>query len=213
MRGHGDSPKSPAGEYSLRRTADDAAEFIVALHLEQPLLIGHSWGGATALVLASGAGSEVVAPAFSKIVLEDPAYNFGRGNPVERAINYTKDIGRPAADVRAELLVNSPGWTKADIDGKLDALSKVSREAVISVFEQGSDVGNLLPLLANLTSPTLLLRADPDGGTTLSGASWEEAQTYMHAPSQAVQINGASHNIHRSKFEAFMQAVNDFLRM
>lgn len=213
MRGHGDSPKAPAGEYSLRRTADDAAEFIAALHLEQSLLIGHSWGGATALVLASGAGSEVVAPDFSKIILEDPAHNFSGGNPVERAKDYTKDIGRPAEEVRAELLVNSPGWTKADIDGKLDALNKVSREAVISVFEQGYYVGSLLPLLANLTPPTLLLRADPAGGSTLKGASWEEAQTYMHAPSQAVQIDGASHNIHRSKFEAFMQAVNDFLRL
>src|SRR4051794_15884962 len=53
MRGHGDSIKPPAGAYSLRHTADDAAAFIEILGLDRPLLIGHSWGGATAIVLAS----------------------------------------------------------------------------------------------------------------------------------------------------------------
>src|SRR5579863_7388421 len=47
MRGHGDSIKPPAGAYSLRHSADDAASLMEALGLERPVLIGHSWGGAT----------------------------------------------------------------------------------------------------------------------------------------------------------------------
>ena len=212
MRGHGNSLKSPAGTYSLRQTADDAQALMALLHLSRPVLIGHSWGGATALVLASGDGIDQPAPAFSKIILEDPACNFGQGDAAKRAIPYTKDIGRPADELRPELIANSPGWTEADIEGKLDALSKVSREGVISVFEQAGQMGNLLPLLARLTAPTLLLRADPDDGTTLPGPLWDEAQSYLPAHSKAVQIDGATHNIHRHKFDAFMQAVNDFLR-
>src|SRR5579863_3553202 len=57
MRGHGESIKPPAGAYSLRHTADDAAAFIEALGLDNPALMGHSWGGATAMVLGSGTGS------------------------------------------------------------------------------------------------------------------------------------------------------------
>ncbi|MBO0795816.1 MAG: alpha/beta fold hydrolase, partial [Ktedonobacteraceae bacterium] len=53
MRGHGESIKPSSGAYSLRHTADDALAFIQALDLQEPLLMGHSWGGATALVLAS----------------------------------------------------------------------------------------------------------------------------------------------------------------
>jgi len=212
MRGHGDSPKPPAGAYSLRQTADDALALMEQLHLDYPVLIGHSWGGATALVLASGAGSEQPVPSFSKIILEDPACNFGRGDAEKRAIPYTKDIGRPADELRPELVANSPGWTDADIEGKLDAMSKVSREGVISVFEQAGQMGNLLPLLARLTTPTLLLRADPDNGTTLPGPLWDEAQSYLPAHSKAVQIDGATHNIHRHKFDAFMRVVNEFLR-
>ncbi len=212
MRGHGDSPKPPAGVYSLRQTADDAQALMNILNLIRPVLIGHSWGGATALVLASGAGTEQSAPTFSKIILEDPACNFGQGDAEKRAVPYTKDIGRPADELRPELVANSPGWMEADIEGKLDAMSKVSREAVVSVFDQAGQMGNLLPLLARLTAPTLLLRADPDNGTTLPGPLWDEAQSYLPAHSKAVQIDGATHNIHRHMFDAFMQVVNDFLR-
>ena len=211
MRGHGDSVKAPAGSYSLRETADDAQAFIEALDLKRPLLMGHSWGGATAMMLASGAGTAKAAPVFSAILLEDPAIDFGRGDAEKRATPYTRDIGRPAEELRPELIANSPGWTEADIEGKLDAMSKLSREAVVSVFEQVGQLGNLLPLFARLTAPTLLIRADSALGTTIDETNWEAAKPSLPAKSRAVQIDGATHNIHRSKFDAFMQVVNDFL--
>ena len=61
------------------------------------------------------------------------------------------------------------------------------------------------------SAPTLLMRADSSLGTTLDEAAWEQAKRYLPANSRAVQINGASHNIHRSKFDDFMQALNNFL--
>src|SRR2546421_4029531 len=84
MRGHGESIKPAAGAYSLRHTADDAAAFIEALRLDNPVLMGHSWGGATAMVLASGAGSYRPIPGISHLILEDPAHNFGSGDVEER---------------------------------------------------------------------------------------------------------------------------------
>jgi pimeloyl-ACP methyl ester carboxylesterase len=211
MRGHGDSVKPSPGVYSLRHTADDARAFMQALGLKEPVLIGHSWGGATALVLATGAGGVQPAPAFSRIILEDPAVDFGRGDPQQRAATYIKDIGRPTEELRAELWATSPGWTAADIEGKLDAMSKVSREAVVSVFAEAGLMGSLLPLFARLPAPTLLIRADPALGTTLDEAVWEKARRSLSSHSLAVQIDGAAHNVHRSSFEAFMQVVNDFL--
>jgi pimeloyl-ACP methyl ester carboxylesterase len=211
QRGHGDSIKPSQGAYSLRHTADDATAFIEALGLESPVLIGHSWGGATAIVLASGAWSQKPVPNFSHIILEDPAHNFGRGDPKARAANYTRDIGRPAHELRAEIAASSPGWTEADIEGKIDALHKVSREAVINIFSEAGQAGDLLPLLADIAAPTLLIRADAALGTTLDEAAWEQAKQYLPTHSRAVQVNGASHNVHRSAFDAFMQVVNDFL--
>ncbi|MFL5702880.1 MAG: alpha/beta fold hydrolase [Ktedonobacteraceae bacterium] len=211
MRGHGDSIKPSQGAYSLRQTADDAVAFIEALDLERPVLFGHSWGGATALVLASGAGSQQPAPSFSHVILEDPAHTFGHGDAEKRAANYTRDIGRPADELRPEIAADNPGWTEADIEGKIDALHKVTREAVVSVFAQAEQEDDLLPLLAKIAAPTLLIRADPALGTILDDAAWEQAQQYLPAYSRAVQINGATHNVHRGKFNEFMQVVNNFL--
>lgn len=210
MRGHGESIKPSAGGYSLRHTADDAIAFIEALGLERPLLIGHSWGGATAIVLASGAWSEEPVPNLSGVILEDPAYHFGRGNPEERAAMYTRDIGRPADELRPEIAASNPGWTGADIEGKIEALQKVTREAVVSVFSEAGEAGDLLPLLAHIAVPTLLIRADAALGTTLDDAALERAKGYLPAHSWAVEIAGATHNAHRSKFDAFMRVVDDF---
>jgi pimeloyl-ACP methyl ester carboxylesterase len=211
MRGHGDSIKPSKGAYSLRHTADDAAAFIDILGLERPLLMGHSWGGATAIVLASGAESRKPAPHMSHVILEDPAYNFGLSGSEERAIFYAKDIGRPTEELRTEIAADNPGWTETDIEGKVEALHKVTREAVISVFSEAGKEGDLLPLLTNIAAPTLLIRADASLGTTLDEAAWEQAKRYLPTNSRAIQINGATHNVHRSTFDEFMQAVNDFL--
>ncbi len=211
QRGHGESIKPTAGAYSLRHSADDAQAFLEDIGLERPVLIGHSWGGATAIVLASGSGSQKPVPAFSQIILEDPAYSFGRGDPEKRAANYTKDIGRPPDVLREEIAASSPGWTEADIEGKIVALQRVTREAVVSVFAEAEQAGELLPLLANIPAPTLLMRADAALGTTLDDKAWELAKQYLPSYSQTIEIPGASHNIHRSTFPAFMHAVNHFL--
>jgi N-formylmaleamate deformylase len=211
QRGHGESIKPSAGAYSLRHSADDAAAFLEALDLEHPLLMGHSWGGAIAIVLASGVGSHKPVPSFSHLILEDPAHNFGHGDLETSTAFYTRDIGRPAHELRVEIAASSPGWTEADIEGKIDALQKVTREAVVSIFSEAGQAGDLLPLLARIAAPTLLMRADAALGTLLDDTAWEQAKQYLPTHSRAVQINGATHNIHRGKFAAFMQVVNDFL--
>lgn len=211
MRGHGDSIKPPAGAYSLRQIADDAAALIAELGLERPLVMGHSWGGATAMMLASGSGTEQPIPPLAQVILEDPAHSWGQADLEARVANYTRDIGRPAEALRGEIAVDNPGWIEADIEGKIDALQKVAREAVVSVFAESGQAGELLPLLAKIAAPTFLIRADANLGTTLDDAAWEQAKQYLPAHSRAVQINGATHNIHRSRFEAFMQVVNEFL--
>ncbi|GLV61054.1 alpha/beta hydrolase [Dictyobacter sp. S3.2.2.5] len=211
MRGHGDSVKPAAGVYSLRETAADAEAFIQSLDLSKPVLVGHSWGGATALVLASGNGAARPNIEFSQIILEDPAHNFGHGDPEKRATQFTADIGVAPDVLRVRLMESNPEWTEEDIAGKLDANSKVSKEAVVSVFADTEREGELLPLLRRLEAPTLVVRADRNLGSTLNDQAWAAVREQLSAPSMAVEIAGASHNIHRSKFAEFMQSVDAFL--
>ncbi len=154
QRGHGESIKPTAGAYSLRHSADDAQAFLEDIGLERPVLIGHSWGGATAIVLASGTVTEACTRLFADNS-GNPAYSFGRGDPEKRAANYTKDIGRPPDVLREEIAAGSTSWTQADIEGKIVALQRVTREAVVSVFAEAEQAGDLLPLLANILANTL----------------------------------------------------------
>ncbi|GER90585.1 alpha/beta hydrolase [Dictyobacter vulcani] len=212
MRGHGDSIKPVAGGYTLHLTASDVAYFIQALELQNPVLVGHSWGGATALVLASGIHIELPPPQFSRIILEDFAHNFGHGDPAKRAARFIADLDLPPDELRARLLAQNSNWTAEDIAGKIDAAGKVSKETIISVFADTEAEGELLPLLSKLTAPTLVVRADPAQGSTLDSAAWKEVQQRLPAGSEAVEIPGAAHNIHRSSFTEFMDIVNTFLQ-
>jgi Predicted hydrolases or acyltransferases (alpha/beta hydrolase superfamily) len=228
MRGHGDSMIPSAGNYSLRATACDVLAFCQKLQLRRPLLIGHSWGGATALAVASGV-FKTLGPAtpefistvetqladhatFAQIVLEDPACHMGADDPFAHALRNTKDIGRPPAEVYQEVRASNPGWSEEDVAGKIEALQKVSREAVINIYQEVNQAGSLLPLLAQLSAPTLLLRADPrQDYSTFSDADWQLAREMLQPPHRTLQIAGASHSMHRSRFAAFMQAVNEFV--
>lgn len=148
---------------------------------------------------------------FSKIILEDPAHNFGKGDPIEQASRFVVDIGRPEEELRAELSRLNPDWSNADIEAKVYANSKVSYEAVLSVFTEVSKQGERLPLLRKLPTPTLLMRAESTLGSTFTDSEWEEAQRLLPAGSHAVQIPGATHGMHRNRFDAFIQVINTFL--
>ncbi len=76
QRGHGKSVKSGPGTYSFQQLAADAAAFLEAVALQHPILIGHSWGGMIALVLATRYGQQEPGPAISHVVLEEPALRF-----------------------------------------------------------------------------------------------------------------------------------------
>ena len=52
QRGHGESDKPDAG-YDFATVASDLRDFIAALGLDRPVIVGHSWGGNVALELAS----------------------------------------------------------------------------------------------------------------------------------------------------------------
>jgi pimeloyl-ACP methyl ester carboxylesterase len=211
MRGHGESIKPPRGTYSLRQSADDAIAFLEVLGLQRPALLGHSWGGATAMVLASGAGSQKPVPQFSHLILGDPPPRLHSVSP-ELQATVIRDIGRPAQQLRAEITTNNPDWAEAEVEARIDALHKVTKEAVESIYIDAGKEGDLLALLAAIAAPTLLIRADAHRGTVLDDAAWQQAKLYLPAHSRAVEINGATHGIHRgATFDAFMQTVNDFL--
>ncbi|MEO8601274.1 MAG: alpha/beta hydrolase [bacterium] len=61
LRGHGDSSRPADGNYALAAHADDVCAAIDALGLTRPALIGHSFGGFVAMVVAGRMGEALAA--------------------------------------------------------------------------------------------------------------------------------------------------------
>jgi hypothetical protein len=78
-----------------------------------------------------------------------------------------RDIRRPAQQLRAEITATNPDWTEAEVEARINALHEVTKEAVESIYADAGKEGDLLPLLATIAAPTLLIRADAHLGTVL----------------------------------------------
>ncbi|MFI1976872.1 alpha/beta fold hydrolase [Streptomyces wedmorensis] len=205
LRGHGGNVRLPAGSYGLRDAADDIGEFLTALDLRHPLLAGHSWGAAVALVLAAGHGSNAPPPRLSALALEDlPAT---MAFPERVILSLQQLASTPPAELRRRLLLKNPTWHPVDIESMVYGFERADPRVVRSIIDDGSRTGPLLPLLARVTAPLLLLRADPRRGGLLNDADWQAARRHLPANATAQEVPGSAHNIHYDRFKEFMTII------
>ncbi|CAA9298262.1 MAG: hypothetical protein AVDCRST_MAG77-5379 [uncultured Chloroflexi bacterium] len=204
-KGHGDSARPPSG-YRFDDQAEETAGFLHTLGVERARVVGHSWGGAIAVSLASGDHADLV----ERLVLEDPLVGLSQQRRAQIGAGYSAQVGltRAEAEVRLPAVVK-PGWTDEDAAGKLDAMVKGSRAAVEAVFAEngGSD---LRPRYAHLRCPALMVRAAPDLGGIVSDAALADIRRFAPAL-RVTAVSGADHNIHRTRFDDFMATVEPFL--
>jgi pimeloyl-ACP methyl ester carboxylesterase len=155
MPGHGESDVSAA------HTPDDiaalAAALIVGRGLRGVSLIGHSWGGATALALASG--DHPARPALARVALIDPALSMSPERGRERLPAYLEGLGLPAAEGEPRVRANNPDWAECDVVWKADAMEKCRPAQVEGLFTGGE--WSLVDRIGQVEVPLLLLVADP----------------------------------------------------
>ena len=208
LRGHGAS--AAPGAYGLRAAADDVADLIGALGLDSPLLVGHSWGAAIALVLAGAAQSDDAAPALTGLVLEDPPPSLSADAQHDRLERLLATLALSADDMRETLLTLHPDWHELDRETMVEGWLQAGAEVARGVVAEAGASGALLPLLAQVATPTLVLRADAGRGTLLSDDDWRSTKRLLGESSAAVELAGSTHEVHRSRFEYFLAAVRKF---
>jgi pimeloyl-ACP methyl ester carboxylesterase len=179
----------------------------------RPIVLGHSMGAMTALMLAG------LYPSVPRaIVLEDPP---GQWLPADRTLAGDDPIAPMRAwflgvkrKTREELLAEQRAaphpWPEAELGPWADAKIQVS-ERVLRIFEPNAGpVVDWAAALPKITCPALLLTADLDRGAALTptGAGALRAQVPQL---QVAHIAGAGHNIRRDQFDAFIATVRPFL--
>ncbi len=222
LRGHGDSEWAPDGDYGLDAFAGDVIE--VARHLGNPVLVGASLGGTSAL---NALGLTRDAPAGRALILVDVAPHievaganrilsfmgehmttgFASLEEVADAVQaYNPHRPRPSdlTGLRKNVRQRGDGrwywhWDPAFITSRpTDDEARTSRHR--------SDT--LVSAARSLTVPTLLVRGRQSDLLSEAGAQ-EFLQLVPHA--RFADVGGAGHMVAGDKNDAFNDAVVSFL--
>ncbi len=202
-RGHGLSQK-PAKGYDIATMADDLVGLVEALELEQPILIGHSMGGATVAMVAARWPELARA-----VVLEDPVHMHEKPNMDEDFLDaWREKIANRNAMSLDELIEHCrsevyPGWPEEEYEPWARAKKQVTPK-ILPVFGSFPRLRNVLPRIG---APTLILRAD--GGEEQKRKDFEVARLLDNGT--LVHVEGAGHNVRRDRPEAAMGYLREFL--
>jgi len=211
QRGHGLSDAPDSG-YRLADFAHDAAQVIQQLGIAPTAVVGHSLGARVALTLAAAHPHLV-----TRLVLEDPPPDilFSRwkelGVDEQRfawfaGVRDLQALSREYAVAHGQARFPHASLQEAEdwADGKL-RVRRVLWEPGGMYFEP-----DWLEALAQVSSPVLLVRGEPQLGSLLDDVSEREAlQVLRHG--ESVQIQGAGHLVHLEQADAFLDAVLPFL--
>ncbi len=216
-RGHGKSD-SGKGDYSTRQRVADLIGLMQALKLDRPVVGGHSMGAATSMHLAADH------PQLTRgIFLEDPPIilpgeKFGSG---EQAMN-AEDIGKMMAKfMRMFKLMpkfigvrmarkNSPTYPDDEIIPWEDSKKRVSFDFLKSMPTMEMDVSAPFEVFGKITAPVLLFIGDKEKMSIVSQAAAQEAAR-VNNKVQVVHLEGASHDIRRTRFDGYVPALQKFL--
>ncbi|MGE5221587.1 MAG: alpha/beta fold hydrolase [Omnitrophica WOR_2 bacterium] len=204
-RGHGLSGAPPSG-YTFIDHAADLAGLIGALHLQKPIVIGHSMGASTALYFA---GQYPDLP--RAVVLEDPPPPLWWSAPPEQRKADMSWIFQYQGKTREEIAEigrkQHPKWDESEFEAWAESKLQFSPNI--------ANRGEYLPVpwqeyLSKITCPALLIIADQSAGAILNPEMAGEIAQYVPGM-QVVQIPGAGHNIRREQYGPYVEAVKQFI--
>lgn len=155
-------------------------------------VIGHSWGGATALTLAHHTP-------IARLGLIDPAVRVNPEWGQQVLARFSEGVGQPTHETVAGLTARLTTWHQCDIHWKALALQQC-RQAAVTGFFLHSGSWNIAPLVAQVSAQTLCLVAD-DAATVIPADSRAIMQP---ACAHWYQIAGTDHNMYRGGYAVTM---------
>jgi len=211
-RGHGKS-EAPADGYTLRNLGTELAGVIQALKLEKPILLGHSMGAITSLVLAG------LFPDLPRaILLEDPppfwmsSDGNTRNNDVVNGLTswIYSNKRKTRDDLVAECSTNSPTWPDVELDPWVKSKHRYSLNIAALINPEDMISINFPDLFQRITCPALFISADVTKGAA-SGEKDIAKIKEMLPQLQVVHLADAGHNIRREQFARYIDVVQKFL--
>jgi pimeloyl-ACP methyl ester carboxylesterase len=203
QRGHGGSA-AVIGPMSLERGVRDAQNVVAAIGEPVDVLLGHSWGGAVAML----AGSTLPVAHVAAI---DPMIRQVSDEWYEEYLVELRDLFMLTGDDRdAKTRADYDDWSPLDVEGKVHAVHSMTAAAIAGLWKENPPQSwDLRSLVASYAKPLLLALADR-GASINDDATLEELKN-EHSPSvHIVNFKGAGHNLHRTNFDDFAKALADW---
>ena len=186
--GHGASTPVPNGPWPtnwLHREADVFGDLLLQMEIDQPILVGHSDGGTTALLHAAGGGT-------CRGVVALAAHSW-----VEPCCSEAIIAMRGSSDrIVAGLATNH--------DAPAELFEAWSNAWVSDAFA----TWDVRPLLASITAPTLVVQGDQDQYAT--GAQLTETAAAIGANATMMRLAGVGHIIHHEQPAIVVALVAEF---
>jgi pimeloyl-ACP methyl ester carboxylesterase len=204
QRGHGDSAHV-AGPMALERGIRDLEEVHAAIGEPVDLLLGHSWGGA--VVIEGGANLPV-----RRVAAVDPMIRQAEESWYQEFLEELREqfgLEGPARDdlIRKEYVA----WSPVDVEGKVHAVRTMTAAPIEGLLrENPADEWDLRFRIATYDKPLLLAMADRGEGIN-EDLTLDEIEAERTKIVRIIWFRGAGHNLHRTAFDSFARALDDFL--
>ncbi len=203
VRGRGLSETGPHLTYDLDSYAEDAADIIAALGMENWIVLGHSMGARIALRLGHNNPANI-----ARMVLVDPPVSGpGRREYPAKLPWYVNSIRQSQKGMNVEeMRAFCPTWTEAQLQLRAEWLHTCDEAAVVETFGRfhTEDVHQDVP---HLRCPTLLVVATR-GGVILSDD--EEELKQLSSRLSIIHVQDAGHMIPWDNLQGFIEAVVPF---
>src|SRR3954452_4170442 len=214
-RGNGRSDRGDPNHWRLDVWADDVRAFCDALEIERPIVLGWSFGGMVAMAYAARHPDHpaklILQSTMAQLDVDRIAEGFRRvggddAADVARTMWTSEDSPEAAMAYAATCL---PLYSPTPLDPDASTRPVMNFELLMNGNRYLADM-NLLPGLANVQCPTLVVAAEDDPICTIEAMD----DVVAALPSEHVQferIPKAGHFAHRDDPDRFFGVVRDFI--
>jgi len=204
QRGHGDSA-GVTGPMTIARAVRDVENVVAALGETPYALLGHSWGGAVAIL----AGRSL--PVARVVAIDPMLRQLSRQWYREMLEEVAPIFALHGAARDAYVREDYAAWPEIDRERKVHAVANMTLAPLHGLRDENDErTWDLLPALVDYPAPLLLAIADPDE-TIVAPADLAAVERDAGDAVKIVVFKGEGHNLHRMAFDRFAAELDAFL--
>ncbi len=207
-RAHGLSDRQDV-EDPADAQVEDIAGLITGLKLDNPIIVGHSMGSASAAWFAARYPKipRAVVLVDPRLVSRPPAESSNRASPdyiERRATSILQRNNTPYETLFDAQMAKFPHWGLTELHFWVISKQRHHPSAAYLYDDKRPDMAAVFP---DITAPTLILKADdPDDLKSKNAKVAALLQT-----GTLVHVKDAGHSVHRDQKERFLSELNAFL--